>query len=283
MAIQIEAYEEASRSGWVPHLAAVQGDETNAATRGNKYLRLTGYVGGVGTVPSDNVGNYIGPDGYVEVQEQATDISRYDGDEVARYLRDIGFSVELPLVTLADVNQGAVLGASGASDTGYGWGRKVTYIDQLLWNTRNEAVDRRQYDSKLLPSPLGVLLNNDRNNIKPVAFAIWEPNHDVPVADREAPGTHFPRVGHWRTVDFEQKVRDQLRLFSDDDFASNRGSGSGDNYVWNVGHVLAINSSGRLAISPVTASTINGYTIEVVDSLPSNPDDNTIYLIRAGS
>lgn len=245
MAIQIEAYESASKSGWLPHLAAVRGSVDNPATHGNKYLRLTGYIGGIGEEPTENVGDYIGPDGYVETQEQATDITRYTGDEIVAYLRGVGFTISLPIVSGVD-NDSVLVAQDGQ------W-VKANDIRGVLRNTRDNLNDlfNGQPDTLLLPDP-----GSETVPLIPVYIPPW--------AQKE---------GCWGYCKMSS-LNGRL-FFSGAELPAQlpvAHSGNEGKYLKSEGL--------EWVAADVPDGDISGYTIEVVDSLPSNPEENTLYLIR---
>lgn len=242
MPIQLEAYEEANRSGWLPRLAAVPGDESSAVTRGNKYLKLAGYIGGRGDEPTDNVGEYLGEDGYVAVQAQATDISRYSGEELAQYLRDVGFTIELPIVT--DEQNGCVLGVQG--------GRWVAAKDirATLRESRLAAEQDREADSLLLPDPSAEAI---------LAAADEGEGYVVPV--------YSEGDDSWTVRDFRGRVASANSFYYK---FSRDVPATGDRLDSDNGRVMTV----------IDGFWNKGYRIEVVDSLPGNPDSNTLYFER---
>lgn len=248
MPLQIDVQEALSKSGWLPVIASVRGDLDNSVTRGNRYLRLVDYVEGNGQKPTTGVGQYLGEEGFVETQAQATNVAQFTGEEIQRYLRDVGLTVnELPIVTVDDA--GCVLGVIDPDNDGnYEWGA-IKNIRSTLRSTRDAAVENMIGDSLLLPDPRPNVDSTDGEvvSVYNSGDAAWE-------------------VRHIRDL-VEQALNVRLRM-------SNVTPTSDDD-----GRVMRV-VDGRWGIAELPGGTISGYTIEVVDSLPSNTDPNTIYLVR---
>lgn len=240
--LQIPGYEDIAKSGWLPVLAAVRGDQDNPVTRGSRFLRLADYIEGEGTKPTTGVGMYLGSDGLVAAQTQATDISLYNGDQIQQYLRDVGLTVsDLPVVSVDDA--GCVLGVIPASGGTWQWGA-IKNIRATLLGTRTTARSNLIGDEMLLPDPRGVLPSHDDtpdfghrslNRSEKVSVAVWNPDA-VSGADRD-PDDQRPDRGHWETRPLYEQVVGEARM-------------------------------------------VGGYEIRVVDEQPSNPDNGVLYFVR---
>lgn len=205
--IQIDA--DAARSGWVAQIVPERGDADNSFTRGNVYLKVLDYIEGTGAKPTAGVGQYLSATGYVDTQEAATNVAYFTGEDIMRYLKDVGLTVnELPIVSVAD--DGCILGVENGE-----WGIRKNIRGTLL-ATRENAVDNEVGDSMLLPDPRS--LADDGHRVVAVyrdGFPVWQ----------------------------ARSIRDEVQS--------------------------------------VAGTGVSNYDIEVVDSLPSNADDNTLYFVRA--
>lgn len=100
MALRIPG--DSSRSGWIPLMAAVPGDESNGLTRGNLYFRLVDYFGGTGAKPDDNIGMYLSSTGMVASQQEATNIGQLNGPQIQRYLQTQGLTTSENTIRIVD-------------------------------------------------------------------------------------------------------------------------------------------------------------------------------------
>lgn len=111
--LSIPGYEDIAKSGWLPQLAAVPGASDNPLTRGNTYLRLIDYIDGDGTKPTAGIGMYLSPTALVVEQEDATNISPFNGEQIREFLLSVGITIDLPVINIDGTDEGRMLVAEG--------------------------------------------------------------------------------------------------------------------------------------------------------------------------